>query len=68
MEQLPYSTLVSGEVAHKLLQDTNTRDELMPVIPAISSTISRAASSNVHFTTEVIFLPIAPGGLSERNH
>ena len=48
---------------YNVLQDTNTTDELMLFIPAISSTISRASSSNVHFTTEVIFLPIAPRGL-----
>ena len=52
----------------KVLQDTNTIDELMLFIPAFSSTISRASSSNVHFTTEVIFLPIGPRGLSERCH
>ena len=53
---------------YKVLQDTNTTDELMLFILAISSTISRAPSSNVHFTTEVIFLPIAPRGPSERDH
>ena len=56
------------EFAYKVLQDTNTTDELMLFIPAISSTISRASSSNVHFTTEVIFLPMAPRGLSERDN
>ena len=50
------------------LQDTNTTDELMLFIPAISSTLSRASSSNVHFTTDVMFLPIAPRGLSERDY
>ena len=53
---------------YKILQDTNTTDELMLFIPAISSTISRTSSSNVHFTTEIIFLPIAIRGLSERDH
>ena len=40
---------------YKVIQDTKTTDELMHFIPAISSTISRASSSNVNFTTEVIF-------------
>ena len=40
----------------------------MLFIPAISSTLSRTASSNVHLKTEFIFLPIAPRGLSERDH
>ena len=53
---------------YKVLQDTNTTDELMLLIPAISSTLSRASSSNVHFTTEVIFLPIASRGFSELDH
>ena len=53
---------------YKVFQYTNTTDELMLFIPAISSTISRAPSSNVHFTTEVIVLPIAPRDLSERDH
>ena len=53
---------------YKALQDKNTSDELMLFIPAISSTISRASSLNVHFTTEVIFLLIAPMGFSERDH
>ena len=53
---------------YKVFQDTNTTDELMLFIPAISWTISRAPSSNVHFTTEFIFLPIAPRGFSERDH
>ena len=53
---------------YKVLQDTNTTDELMLFIPAISSTISRTSSSNVHFKTEVIFLLIAPRGLSECDH
>ena len=45
---------------YKILQDTNTTDELMLFIPAISSTISRAYSTNVHFTTEVIFCQSHP--------
>ena len=45
---------------YNVLQDTITTDELMFFIPAISSNISRASSSNVHFMTQVIFLPIAP--------
>ena len=45
---------------YKVLQDTNTTDEFRLFFPAISSTISRASSSNVHFMTEVKFLPIAP--------
>ena len=53
---------------YKVLQDINTTDELMLFIPAFSSTISRASSSNVYFTAEVIFLPIGPRGLSERYH
>ena len=53
---------------YKVLQDTKTTDELMLFIPAISSTISRASSSNALFTTEVIILQIAPRGLSERDH
>ena len=53
---------------YKVLQDTNTTDELRLFIPAISSTIARASSSNVHFTTDVIFLPTAPKSLSERDH
>ena len=53
---------------YKVLQDTNKTDELMLFIPAIASTISRASSQNVHFMTEVIFLPIAHRGLSERDH
>ena len=43
---------------YKILQDTNITDELMLFIPAISSIISRASSSNVHYTTEDIILPI----------
>ena len=53
---------------YEVVQDTNTTDELMLFIPAISSTISRASSSNVNFTMEVIFLPIAPRGLPERDY
>ena len=53
---------------YMVLQHTNTTDELMLLIPAISSTISRASSFNVHFTTQVIFLPIAPMDLSEGDH
>ena len=46
---------------YKVFQDTNTTDELVLFIPAISSTISHAPSSNIHFTTEVIFCRSHPG-------
>ena len=43
-------------------------DELMFFTPAISSTISRAAPSNVHFRPGVMFLPIAPRCLKQCGH